>query len=239
MRKVKLFCFPYAGGNSAIYHNWKEYLDPAIELRPVELAGRGRRINDPFYRNLPEVIEDIFLSIKEEISHSTYAFFGHSMGALIAYELVHKIKQNRLPYPVHVFFSGRGAPHVRREGEKKYHLMGKEEFIEELDKLGGTPRGFFKNPDIQELFLPLLKNDFRIVETITHKDEICPIDVDITVFLGKKEDLSPEQTDGWKRQTNKQCTVHYFKGGHFFIHEEMAQLVKLINAVAKQALPVP
>jgi medium-chain acyl-[acyl-carrier-protein] hydrolase len=235
MKRLKLFCFPYAGGTTSVFNSWRKYLDPGIELRLVELAGRGRRIDEPFYKDLPEMVEDIFPFIKEEITHSPYAFFGHSMGALIAYELVHKIKQNHLPYPVHVFFSGRGAPHVKRDREKIYHLMAKEEFMIEVEKLGGTPRDFFENPDFQELFMPLLKNDFRIVETITQKDEICPIDVDITVFLGKNEDISPEQSDGWKRQTNKQCAVYYFEGGHFFLHEETAQLVKLINAVAKNA----
>jgi medium-chain acyl-[acyl-carrier-protein] hydrolase len=230
---LKLFCFPYAGGTTSIYNNWRKYLDPQIELHLVELAGRGKRMGEPFYCDWPEMIEDVFPLIKEGIVHTPYAFFGHSMGAQIAYELVHKIKKNRLPYPVHVFFSGRGAPHVERKDEKIYHLMGKKEFMEELEKLGGTPRDFFENPDFQELFLPLLKNDFRIVETSARRGEICPMDVDITVFLGKNEDVSPEQSDGWKRQTTKQCAVHYFEGGHFFLHDETARLVKLINAVAK------
>lgn len=233
MRKLKLFCFPYAGGTASIYNNWRRHLDPGIELRLVELAGRGKRIDEPFYSDWTEMIEDIFSLIKEEITHSPYAFFGHSMGAQIAYELVHKIRVNRLPHPVHVFFSGRGAPHVKRKDEKIYHLMGKNEFMEELEKLGGTPRDFFENPDFQELFLPLLKNDFRIVETCPPKGQPGPIDVNITVLLGKDEDVSPEQSDGWKRETNKQCTVHYFEGGHFFLHDETARLVKLINAVAK------
>jgi len=234
MKRLKLFCFPYAGGTSAIFNKWAQYLDPGIALHLVELAGRGKRIKEPFYRNLAETIEDVFSLIKEEITHSPYALFGHSMGAMIAYELVHKIKQSQLPQPAHVFFSGRGAPHVKREGEKKYHLMDRQEFVEEVIKLGGTPRYFFESPEFQELFLPLLKNDFKIAETINRKDEVCPIDVNITVFLGKGEDLTPEQCDGWKRQTNKQCAVHYFEGGHFFLHEETARIVKLINAAVKE-----
>lgn len=202
-------------------------------MRLVELAGRGKRINEPFYGDWQELLEDIFPVIKQEITHAPYAFFGHSMGAQIAYELVHKITQNRLPRPAHVFFSGRGAPHIKRNDEKTYHLMGREEFMEELEKLGGTPRDLLENPDFQELFLPLLKNDFRIIETSAQKGDICPIDVDISVLLGKDEDMTPEQRDGWKRHTTKQCVVHYFEGGHFFLHDQTARLVKLINALAK------
>lgn len=235
MKRLKLFCFPYAGGTTTIFNKWRKYLDPGIELHLVELAGRGKRIGEPLYKDWPEMIEDVFPLVKREITHSPYAFFGHSMGAQIAYELVQKIRQSRLPHPVHVFFSGRGAPHIKRQDEKKYHLMDKEEFMMELEKLGGTPRDFFEDPNFQELFLPLLTNDFRIVETNTQEYKICPIDVNITVFLGKNEDVNPEQSDGWKRQTNKQCTVHYFEGGHFFLHEETTRLINLINAVAKEA----
>jgi len=226
--KIKLFCFPYAGGSAVVYTKWKRLLEPFVELRPIELAGRGRRMNEPLYNNLDDVIEDVYHLIKHEITNAPYALFGHSMGALIAYELAQKIKDNGLPQPLHIFFSGRSAPHVRREDEKQYHLMEDDTFKKEVMELGGTPPEFFEHAELRNIFLPLLKKDFAIAETeiTTH---IRPFDHDITILVGKDDDLTAEQCDGWKQHTKQICTIHYFEGGHFFLHNAMEQLTDLIN----------
>lgn len=142
MKKIKLYCFPHAGGSSASYNKWRLYLDKHIELVPVELAGRGRRIYDPLYASIEEAINDVYNSIKSDLGHHPYAFFGHSMGNMMAYELAYKIRQNHHPEPVHIFFSGRGAPDVPDEVENNYHLLPEEEFKNKIIELGGTPRNF-------------------------------------------------------------------------------------------------
>ncbi len=227
--RIKLFCFPYAGGSAVIYNQWKQYLDSTIEVRPIELAGRGKRINEQLYNDVPEVIEDVWNILKNEINNTKYVFYGHSMGAMIAYEVAQRMQKYNYPKPLHIFFSGRSAPHVKREDEKKYHLMPEDKFRKEIIELGGTPPEFFEHPELLEVFLPLLKNDFKLSETNTHNGEIQPLDINITIFLGKDDDLTSEQCDGWKKHSTKLCSIHYFEGGHFFIHEETEQLIKLMN----------
>lgn len=229
MNKILLFCFPYAGGSAVIFHKWKHYLHPDIELVPIELAGRGRRICDLLYRDVPEAIDDVFALIKDRIGQSPYALFGHSMGSMISYELAKRIRQEGLPPPKHIFFSGRSAPHVKRKDEKIYHLMNDEEFKREVMELGGTPPGFFDDPDLAQLFLPLLKNDFRLAETVEDTHNIQPFDESITVFMGKDDDLTAEECDGWKRYSKRNCHICYFEGKHFFLLDETEQLVKIIN----------
>lgn len=227
---MKLFCFPYAGGSSAIFNNWKSFIDPRIEIRTIELAGRGKRIHEAHYNNFHDVIKDVFSIIVDEIkSGSDYAFFGHSMGAKIAYELSQEIAAKGLPGPDHIFFSGRGAPYILGENEKKYHELPDHEFKEEIFKLGGTPKEFFEHPELLEVFLPLLKNDFKMAAREISEKEINPLNCNISVFLGKEEELKPEQIDGWKNYTANNCTVYYFNGGHFFINEKYEQVVKIIN----------
>lgn len=226
--KAKLFCLPYAGGAAIIYNSWKQFLDSEIALKPVELAGRGRRINESFYKNRSEAVEDVFKLIKNDISEAPYLLFGHSMGTLITYELVQKIREHQLPGPLHVFFSGSSAPHLK-DDNKKYHLMSEADFKEEVLQLGGTPREFFENPELLDVFLPVLKNDFRLSETDLHTGEINPLDESITVFLGREDELTQQQCEEWRRHTKERCALHYFDGGHFFLHEETEKIVKIIN----------
>jgi surfactin synthase thioesterase subunit len=234
-KKIRLFGFPYAGGSSAIFAKWKPYLDGGIELVPVELAGRGRRIHEAPYRNVDEAIEDVFQKIKADLFKAPYALYGHSMGAMIAYELACKIRHEGLPAPVHLFFSGRGAPHVNRKDKVKYHLLADSDFKEEIIQLGGTPPEFFEYPELVEVLLPLLKNDFKLAESDPSEGPIVPFEEGITVFAGKEEDLTAEECDGWKWYSSRKCTVHYFNGGHFFLNEEIGQIIKVINQAICQS----
>lgn len=238
MIKTKLFCFPYAGGSSQVFSKWKQSLNADIELMPVELSGRGVRMHENLYNDLPEVIEDVFGLIKTHIGLGPYALFGHSMGSLIAYELAQRIRQEKMEPPAHIFFSGGKAPHVKRSHEKKFHLMNDDRFKKEIIELGGTPPEFFEHPQLINLFFPILKNDFKIAETEIHDRPVLPFDTDITVFVGKADTMLPEQCDGWKRHTNHLCTIHYFEGGHFFLHDKTEQIIMIINNTLRDACPV-
>ena len=226
--KVKLFCLPYAGGSAVIFNRWKPYLQNGIELRPIELAGRGRRIQEAPYKNWSEAVEDVFRTIKDEMYESRFMLFGHSLGAILTYELTQLIRKNGLPQPDHVFFSGAGAPHLRER--KNYHLLNDEEFKDKVLKLGGTPQEFFDHPELMDIFVPLLKNDFKLVEAKSFL-EITPLEDDITVLLGKKDDLTSEQCEEWKKYTQGNCQLRYFEGGHFFINEEIKAITTMINNV--------
>ena len=237
MNKIKLFCFPYAGGSATIYSSWKKYIAPHVEIVPVELTGRGRRIHEDLYDSVEELVEDVLHFVKDHIKRSDYALFGHSMGGMIVHELALKLKQEGMLLPVHLFLSGRGTPHPRKK-EKRYHLMDDERFKDEVLKLGGTLTEFFDHPELMGIFLPLLKNDFKLSETNAIK-EVVPLDIDITAFFGKEEDFTPEQCDGWKNYTTKYCNIHYFPGGHFFLHQEFKMMLNIISDVLAREGALP
>jgi surfactin synthase thioesterase subunit len=236
LNKIRLFCFPYAGGSSAMFSEWKTLLHPSVDMQAVELAGRGKRIGDPLYQDVPEMIEDLLQRIEAGITDLPYALFGHSLGSTICYELYKKIREKGLPLPVHLFFSGSGALHVIRADEKIYHLMSDAEFKKEVFELGGTPPEFFEYPELLQMFLPMLKNDFRMAEQ-GPVGELIPIEGDITVFLGKKDDLTPEQCDGWKLYTRQVCRMYYFEGGHFFLQNQGPAIVSVINQTLLEHKP--
>lgn len=234
MNKLKIFCFPYAGGSAAIYNAWNKQLKyEGLEFIPVELAGRGRRMQETLYANVADMVSDVLSKIEGELKGS-YAFFGHSMGGMICYELYNLIREKGLPLPKHIFFSGRGAPSIERKEKKQYHLMSEEVFKKEVIDLGGTPPEFFNNPELLEIFLPLLKNDFKLAENAPLHTNPNPLACDISVFIGTDEDLTREQCDDWERHTHGKCTIHYMEGGHFFIHQKSESIIEHIQGALTQ-----
>jgi surfactin synthase thioesterase subunit len=149
---------------------------------------------------------------------------------MLAYGLVQKVKQVGLPQPAHIFFSGKGALHIERAGKIKYHLLGDEEFKEKVLELGGTPPQFFEHPELLQMFLPLLKNDFKIADSFKTIEAIEPLDCDITVLMGKNDVQSTEQKEDWKLHTTASFQLLEFEGGHFFINEYWQEIADLIHS---------
>jgi surfactin synthase thioesterase subunit len=244
MKKIRLFCLPYAGGSSMVYSKWKDGLDKSILLQPLELAARGKRINEPNYNTAEEAAADVLSMIRFQLGDMPYAFYGHSLGALVAYLAAQKIRDLKYPGPAHIFFSGRGAIHIHRDDKPLYYTLPEDEFREKVMALGGTPPEFFAIPELLEILLPLLRGDFRISGTYRHQGEIKPLDCDITVLTGKEEDLKPQQIEEWKLHTTKQCTFHSFEGGHFFLNNDVVKekIIHIINdtmgKVARTRIPL-
>lgn len=227
LSKIKLFCLPYAGGSSAIFMDWTRDLDKKIQLIPVELAGRGRRFTEPFYRSIDDAVNDIHLQIASELDGSQIAFFGHSMGSILAYELAYKIKSLNYEAPFHLFFSGSDAPHLKCNEKKRYKLPD-EEFLHEINELEGTPKEFFEQKELVDIFLPVLRNDFMIIEQYVYREKPIKLNSDISVLYGKDEEIKGDIKE-WKIHTQKSCNVHEFEGGHFFINEQRKKVIELIN----------
>lgn len=225
--KIKLYCIPYAGGSAIIYHQWKSKLRSNIELCPIELAGRGGRITEPLYANLEAAVEDIFEQIKAGITTHDYIVFGHSMGALLAYELLQKIKNEGVKKPLHAFFSGRKPPHIARK--KIYSSLSTEAFEREIMSLGGTPPEVFKYPELKEVFMPILRNDFRISETVIKRSEISKLPIEFSILIGKEEQIHQVEANQWRMHTSQACCVYFVNGGHFFLSKETDAVTNIIN----------
>ncbi|UII23767.1 thioesterase II family protein [Fulvivirga ligni] len=236
MSHLKLFAFPYAGGSSGVYDSLKPLLLEQIDFIPVELAGRGKRMGEKPYENLDVAIDDLCKIVIPQIGYSQFAFLGHSMGALLSHALAKRLEDESVISPNHIFFSGRGAIQVKRKKDKIYHQMNDKQFKEELHLLGGTPREFFQYPELMELFLPLLRNDFRISETTIKYEDFKKMNFDITVFTGTQDDITEEQINGWNDYTTGSCNIHTFKGGHFFINNEMHSIAQIINDTVAQCI---
>jgi medium-chain acyl-[acyl-carrier-protein] hydrolase len=232
---MKLFCFPYAGGSAAIFSKWNMLLGPDIEVRAIELPGRGKRFQEPNVASFDAAVNDIWEQIVNEIREQDYAFFGHSLGAKIAFALSLRVCNEKLRPARHSFFSGRGAPNVPGKDEKIYSKMSDIEFKEEIFNLGGTPKEFFDSPELLDVFFPILRNDFRLAEGEEDDEkQFRPLSWDISIFVGKEESLTSDQVVGWKDVTTGNCSIHFFNGGHFFLNDETQGVISRINQVMSQ-----
>lgn len=220
-----LFCLPYAGGSESIYTTWRTYMPDSVTIVPLKLSGRGSRFLDPLYDSFDEMVEDVVSQIKV-LATSPYAIFGHSMGALLAFEICHRLRDFNALMPNHVFFSGQGAP-CQRKNKKIYHTMEQEQFIHELKEMKGTPEDFFANTDLLELYLPLIQNDFKLIETYTYKEYGKKIATNVTVLNGIQDDISSDALNMWKNHISEGYTfsIQHYKGDHFFINHHTQTII--------------
>ncbi|MFC4545045.1 thioesterase II family protein [Paenactinomyces guangxiensis] len=229
---LRLFCFPYGGGNPAVYLNWQNYMPEEIEIFPIQLPGRGIRFKEPSYTKLEPLIRDMAESLVPFFSEP-FAFFGHSMGALISFELARDLQKRYQLQPHHLFVSGYHAPHLPDPNPPIHHLPDNE-FIEELSKLNGMPRELLQNKDYFKVFLPSLRADCTVCEQYVYRPG-HPLDCSITAFGGHQDpETDFDQLRAWQDQTKSAFDIHMFDGDHFFIHSEEKSLIKII---LKKLLP--
>lgn len=232
MNDIKLFCFPHLGGSASIYYQWKTFFSTGIEICPIELAGRGERNKEPFYRNFEELIIDVANRIIDTNIKNcgAYAFWGHSMGALIAYEAAYFLMDHEMDAPVHIFFSGRNAPDIK--DDMLTEDLDDDSFINRLNWLGGIPKAIFDYPELVSVILPVLKADYQVMRTYGFNLHKRKIKSDITIITGDNDaSINYRELEKWRLLTEKKCSINYMSGGHFYMENNLEDLIELIKTV--------
>jgi medium-chain acyl-[acyl-carrier-protein] hydrolase len=223
---ITLFCFPYAGGSSSTYRLWQGLLPEWIDVAPVQLPGRGERLSEPPFHRMSEMVEVLGRELTPYF-HKPFAFFGHSMGALIAFELTRWLRRNKQTLPAHLFVSGRRAPQIPEAIEPSWHLP-EEQFIERVRQLNGTPQEVLQHPELMQLLIPLLRADFAVCETYEYHAE-PPVECALTVFGGDEDAEAPrEYLTPWREHTSAKFKLHMLRGDHFFVQTAHVESVRII-----------
>ncbi len=234
MDKIKLFCIPHAGSSALMYNQWKRFLNPQIELIPLELSGRGKRSGEDFYLNFEEALDDLYSKVENIIEDNQYAFFGHSMGSLLAYELTCRIADRNKTLPLHLLLSGRYPPHIKK-GNNNVHLLEEDKFINEVAKYDGIPQAILKDESHMKYFLAILRADYRVIESHV-KHEIKCLDCGFTVLYGTKDSsVTRDEMCSWQNYTGKSFEVIEFPCGHFYTSDYNERLVEHINRIVLEA----
>jgi|GEM_PF-156374 Predicted thioesterase involved in non-ribosomal peptide biosynthesis len=226
--KTKLICIPYAGATGMVYLKWKKYLSDNYDLIPVDLPGRGRRISESFLESIEKVVEDIIFQLEKIMDERfVYALYGHSMGCLIIYELIHTLRWKNYPMPVHIFLSGRNPPHYGVD--RIISDMDDMDFFEEISRYGGTPVEFFQHKELLDIFLPILKSDYKLVEKYVFHPRQEKIPGNMTFFYSTEDEgVAQYKIKEWQQYIAGDLTIHEFEGGHFFIHNHYPKMLALM-----------
>ncbi len=224
--RVRVFCFPYAGGGASCFKSWVKSFPASIEVRCAQLRGRESRIREAPVASIADIVEEAAMAMRG-LEEKPFVLFGHSMGSLICFELARYLKRNGRPEPLCLFLSGRKAPQIPNTDTPPSYNLPHPEFLEELKKLKGTPPELLENAEIMEILLPVLRADFQACQTY----EYCTgdsFDYPITIFGGIDDEISPEQLQEWQLHTTGDFQMHLFEGGHFFIRAQEQHVLTLI-----------
>jgi len=219
--EIRLFLFPYAGGGPAVFGKWLGEFDTHIETFIAHYPGRGSRHNESPITQIDTLVDKLAQAI-QPLLDKPLAFFGHSFGGLIAYELAKQIQ------PQILFISGCAAPHLPNSHPPIHHLPDPD-FIKSLQELNGIPNEIMDNSELMELLLPMLRADFEAFEGYQPNSYqlACPI----TAFGGLDDPrVNREQLEGWATHTTAGFRTQYFSGDHFFINTNTANIITSINS---------
>lgn len=220
---LRLFCLPFSGAGASAFMPWSAELPGMVEVCPIQLPGRETRMREAPFQRLTPLVQALATDIAPWLD-LPFAFFGHSLGALIAHELTRELRRRNLPGPLHLFASGRRAPHL--VDPDPLHKLPDPAFIARLRRMEGTPETIFREPELLALFLPILRADLAVNEAEAHVTE-APLDCPITAFGGLTDERVPRDgLEAWRQHTTAPFSIEMFPGGHFFLRSARADLLR-------------
>jgi medium-chain acyl-[acyl-carrier-protein] hydrolase len=232
---LRLFCFPFAGGGASVFRRWAHGVPPALEVCPVQLPGRETRFRDPAFTGMKPLIETLARELVPFLDRP-FGFFGHSMGALVGFELARHLRRQTGPQPAVLVIASRRAPQIGRldTDEPPMHTLSDAGFQERVRRFNGTPEAILNNAELFELLMPMFRADFTVVETYAYAEE-PPLAIPITAFGGVEDrGVSREQLEAWQQQTAAAFRLRMMPGGHFFFQAEEALF---LHALSEELAP--
>jgi surfactin synthase thioesterase subunit len=224
--RLRLFCFPYAGGGALTYRNWSARLPAEVEVYCIQHPGQGRRHMEESFTRLPAMIESLAPALRPYLDRP-FAFFGHSMGALISFELARHVRSAYGLEPVHLFVSGRRAPCLQHTNSPIYKLPD-EEFFAEICRVNKGASEMLNHVELMQLLLPHMRADFELVDTYTYTPGL-PLNCPLTA-LGSTDDeeTTRERLEPWRAETAGPFSMCVLPGDHFYLESTPGPLFQVL-----------
>jgi surfactin synthase thioesterase subunit len=213
---LRLFCLPHAGGSASAFRNWPRWLPEGVDMVPVDMPGHGTRLLEPLVRDLAMLVDDLTGVIARR-AYPPFAIFGHSLGALLAFEIARSLRLAGTP-PALLIVAGRDGPSAA-PASPSIHGLPDVQLLNALHLLGGIPDDLLRHTELLHLFLPALRADLRISETYRRRPGL-PLDCPIVVLAGRQDGMTSEiGLLAWRAETTRKCDLVFVDGRHFFLAE--------------------
>jgi medium-chain acyl-[acyl-carrier-protein] hydrolase len=225
--RLRLFCFPYAGIGASIFRTWSDGLPADVEVCPVQFPGRGTRLMEAPFTQLSPLVQALAQTLVPLLD-KPFAFFGHSLGALVGFELARQLRRQSGVQPVRLFVSADRAPQIPHR-ERPIHALPEGEFLVELRRLNGIPGKVLEEAELMQIMLPVLRADFAVYETYVHSTE-PPLNCPISTFGGLQDHrVSRGDLEAWRDQTSGSFSLRMFPGDHFFWNTIQPLLLEVLS----------
>ncbi|MEU3838491.1 thioesterase domain-containing protein [Streptomyces sp. NPDC028635] len=232
---LRLFVFHHAGGSHLLYRSWPGLLPADWDVRLLDAPGRGRLSGEPPLDDARRLARFFLHRLEGELS-GPFAFFGHSMGALVSYELTRLLAAEGRDLPAWLGLSARGAPRPQGDGTRR-HALPDDELRAHLAAMGGTPLEVLQDADLWAMFAPAIRNDLRLVENWRPLPGLAPLPVPTAVYGGTQDVVvAPPRLAQWAEHTERYQGLHLFDGGHFYFQPDPVPLLRLVTRHATAAL---
>ena len=233
---VRLVCFPYAGGGPSVFVRWQDCMPREVEILAVHLPGREARFKEQPDSDFAATIDSIIDAVRHLLPLPT-VYFGHSLGGLMAFETARRLEQRDLgETPLQLVLSGCSPPHIDKSGEDgPIWRLGDTRFVEKLRELNGTPQEFLDSPELLELFMPLLRADFRLADE-ARRSIRGRTGIPMAVHGGTDDEITLEELQEWQRYATEPVPVQMFPGNHFFLNTGREAVCAAVRARIANAL---
>jgi medium-chain acyl-[acyl-carrier-protein] hydrolase len=220
---IRLFCLPFAGGGASAYRLWPAALPSSVEVCPIQLPGREDRYREPALTSLVGLSRALSRELLPFLDRP-FAFFGHSMGALAAFETARALRHSAAPAPLAMFLAAYPAPQVPL-ARAPIHQLPDAEFIEEMRRMQGTPEAVLGNAELMAFVLPILRADFEACDTYVCPSE-PPLACPFFMYGGTDDrEVDSQGLARWREQTSGAFSQRMFPGTHFFVQSHRAPLL--------------
>ncbi len=232
---LRLFAFPYAGAGTVVFRGWDSALPAQVEMNVVRLPGRETRLRETPFSTMPPLVSALADALIPALD-KPFALYGHSMGGLVAFELTRELRRRGERMPLQLLISARRAPQLA-DPDTPLHPLSDAAFVKEMQRrYDSIPAAILNSPELLELFVPVLKADFAVIETYSYQ-AAPPLDVPIAVFGGTHDHvLRAGDLEGWAEQTSGAFALQKFVGGHFFIQSQQAAFLSAVNRIIARHL---
>jgi surfactin synthase thioesterase subunit len=232
-RQLRLICFPYAGGGSSIYYRWQRLFPAGLQVVPALLPGREGRSRESAWDNLHHALAGLRHLLDLPVSPAT-VYFGHSMGALIAYAAAVRQRAQGVTRPIGLIVSSCCAPQLLSRKET-YHQLDDQQLLESVlkgyDLCKSNAAG---EAELMRLMLPTIRADFKLFETYRH-EVVPPLPIPIQVLGGADDRYAARhELESWREQTSADFRCRIFPGGHFYFRSQEQQVVDVIAATCRR-----